>query len=111
MDEPGKNIAADRVGAERISDRSALLPEGGLEKGRIVGEDRGMRRNEIGEEREYNQNHDHDEARHGAEIRSEIEPDFQQRMRRSACLRHDDDRVFEDFGGHLVYRMRGLISP
>jgi hypothetical protein len=55
MDETGQNIAADRVGAERIGDRSALLPERGLEKGRIVGEDRGMRRNEIGEQRQQNQ--------------------------------------------------------
>ena len=68
-----------------------------------------MWRNEIGKEREQNQNHDHDEARHGAEICFEIGPEFQQRMRRSACLRHDGG--FEDFGGHLVYRMRGLISP
>jgi hypothetical protein len=37
-------------------------------------------------------------------------PEFQQRMQRSACLRHDDGG-FENFGGHRVYRMRGLISP
>ena len=69
-----------------------------------------MWRNEIGEEREQNQHHDHDEARHGAEICVEIGPEFQQRMRRSARLRRDDGG-FEDFGGHRVCRMRGLISP
>ncbi len=36
-------------------------------------------------------------------------PELQQRMRRRARLRHDGS--VEDFGGHLVYRMRGLISP
>jgi hypothetical protein len=64
----------------------------------------------IGKQREQNQNHDHDEARLGAEICLEMGPEFQQRMQRSACLRRNDGGV-EDFGGHLVYRMRGLISP
>jgi hypothetical protein len=37
-------------------------------------------------------------------------PELQQRRRRRAGLRHDDAGR-EVFGGHRVYRMRGLISP
>ena len=85
VNEAGKHIAADRVGAERIGERSALLPERRLEEGRVVGEDRRMRRDEIGNEREQNQNDNDEETRHRAVIGLEMGPEFQQRMRRRGC--------------------------
>ncbi len=45
-----------------------------------------------------------------AGIGAEIAPELAQRMRRRAGLRRDDGG-FEDFGGHRVCRMRGLIRP
>ena len=69
-----------------------------------------MRRDEIGEGGEQEQNRDDDEARDRAMVGAEIGPEFAQRLRGRTGLRVRDRRV-DDVDGHRVCRMRGLIRP
>src|SRR5262249_3779913 len=84
VEEPRENVAADRIGAERISERSALLPEGWLQEGIVVGQDRRGRRDEAGRGGEGKDRQDDDEPGDGAGIGAEVSPELAQRVRRSA---------------------------
>ena len=69
-----------------------------------------MRRDHIRQDGDQHHDDDHHETRDGAVIVAEIAPEFPERMGRR-CRRHGDGRCIEDFCGHRLCLMRGLMRP
>ena len=68
VDEPRQDVAADRVGAERIRPRAAVLPRRRLQERGVVGEVGRVGREHVGERRHQQHGDDDDEARDGAVV-------------------------------------------
>ncbi len=103
--------AADRVGAERVGERPALLPERGLEEGRVVGEVRRMRRDHVGKDRHQEHRDDDRQPDHRALVGAKARPELGERVRRAGRGRRGGGGV-EKLGAHQrACRMRGLTRP